>query len=169
MHKRIPHLFSYDFHFSSSPVPLCFSRPLQMEDKMITPRDTTMTFTCFVFFDMFNALSCRSMVQSHDAVSYIAPYCPWYSHMMLYCSILSMVQSHDAILLHTVHGTVILCYIAPYCPWYSHMMPFPILLHTVTYLLTITPIGCGKKQHSWNRSLIQFLFYSFSSGSDIRT
>ncbi|MBN3298194.1 AT2C2 ATPase, partial [Amia calva] len=26
----------------------------------ITPRTTTMTFTCFVFFDMFNALTCRS-------------------------------------------------------------------------------------------------------------
>jgi hypothetical protein len=25
----------------------------------MTARDTTMTFTCFVFFDMFNALSCR--------------------------------------------------------------------------------------------------------------
>ena len=31
---------------------------------MVTPRDTTMTFTCFVFFDMFNALSCRSQVSS---------------------------------------------------------------------------------------------------------
>ena len=29
-------------------------------DKSITARDTTMTFTCFVFFDMFNALACRS-------------------------------------------------------------------------------------------------------------
>lgn len=35
---------------------------VQMSDKMVTPRDTTMTFTCFVFFDMFNALSCRSQV-----------------------------------------------------------------------------------------------------------
>lgn len=33
-----------------------------MRDNVITPRDTTMTFTCFVFFDMFNALSCRSQV-----------------------------------------------------------------------------------------------------------
>lgn len=31
-----------------------------MEDGKMTPRDTTMTFTCFVFFDMFNALSSRS-------------------------------------------------------------------------------------------------------------
>ena len=37
----------------------------QMSDNKITPRDTTMTFTCFVFFDMFNALSCRSAVSQH--------------------------------------------------------------------------------------------------------
>ncbi|GMM30055.1 Ca(2+)/Mn(2+)-transporting P-type ATPase [Martiniozyma asiatica (nom. inval.)] len=30
----------------------------------ITRRDTTMTFTCFVLFDMFNALSCRSVNKS---------------------------------------------------------------------------------------------------------
>ncbi|GFN89832.1 calcium-transporting ATPase [Plakobranchus ocellatus] len=36
----------------------------EMEDGKITPRDTTMTFTCFVFFDMFNALSCRSNSKS---------------------------------------------------------------------------------------------------------
>ncbi|KAJ7413754.1 Calcium-transporting ATPase type 2C member 1 [Pitangus sulphuratus] len=32
----------------------------ELRDNVITPRDTTMTFTCFVFFDMFNALSSRS-------------------------------------------------------------------------------------------------------------
>ncbi|KAL7798553.1 calcium-transporting P-type ATPase [Trichoderma ceciliae] len=36
----------------------------QMADGMVTRRDTTMTFTCFVFFDMFNALSCRSESKS---------------------------------------------------------------------------------------------------------
>jgi len=36
----------------------------EMSDNKITPRDTTMTFTCFVFFDMFNALSCRSQEKS---------------------------------------------------------------------------------------------------------
>ncbi|XP_075225467.1 secretory pathway calcium atpase isoform X2 [Lycorma delicatula] len=36
----------------------------EMSDNQITPRDTTMTFTCFVFFDMFNALSCRSQTKS---------------------------------------------------------------------------------------------------------
>lgn len=33
-----------------------------MSDNDVSKRDTTMTFTCFVFFDMFNALSCRSQV-----------------------------------------------------------------------------------------------------------
>lgn len=33
-------------------------------DNLVTPRDTTMTFTCFVLFDMFNALSCRSQTKS---------------------------------------------------------------------------------------------------------
>jgi len=36
----------------------------EMRDLKVTPRDTTMTFTCFVFFDMFNALSCRSKSKS---------------------------------------------------------------------------------------------------------
>ena len=31
-----------------------------LSDGEVTRRDTTMTFTCFVLFDMFNALSCRS-------------------------------------------------------------------------------------------------------------
>uniref|UniRef100_A0A3Q3XKB2 Calcium-transporting ATPase n=1 Tax=Mola mola TaxID=94237 RepID=A0A3Q3XKB2_MOLML len=35
----------------------------ELQDNMITPRDTTMTFTCFVFFDMFNALSSRSQTR----------------------------------------------------------------------------------------------------------
>ena len=33
-------------------------------DGEITARDTTMTFTCFVLFDMFNALTCRSESKS---------------------------------------------------------------------------------------------------------
>ncbi|MGH0120903.1 UNVERIFIED_CONTAM: hypothetical protein FKN15_014087 [Acipenser sinensis] len=35
----------------------------ELRDNVITPRDTTMTFTCFVFFDMFNALSSRSQTR----------------------------------------------------------------------------------------------------------
>ena len=34
----------------------------EMKEGHVTSRDTTMTFTCFVFFDMFNALACRSQV-----------------------------------------------------------------------------------------------------------
>ncbi|KAK9355029.1 hypothetical protein V1505DRAFT_418797 [Lipomyces doorenjongii] len=37
---------------------------LEMKDGVVTARDTTMTFTCFVFFDMFNALGCRSETKS---------------------------------------------------------------------------------------------------------
>ena len=35
-----------------------------MLDGVVTARDTTMTFCCFVLFDMFNALSCRSATKS---------------------------------------------------------------------------------------------------------
>jgi Ca2+-transporting ATPase len=37
-------------------------------DGQVTHRDTTMTFTCFVFFDMFNALTCRSQVRKEHTV-----------------------------------------------------------------------------------------------------
>ncbi|KAG5890132.1 hypothetical protein JTB14_027799 [Gonioctena quinquepunctata] len=36
----------------------------ELSSEGITARDTTMTFTCFVFFDMWNALSCRSQTKS---------------------------------------------------------------------------------------------------------
>ncbi|ODA79589.1 hypothetical protein RJ55_05183 [Drechmeria coniospora] len=39
-------------------------RKEMLADGQVTRRDTTMTFTCFVFFDMFNALSCRSESKS---------------------------------------------------------------------------------------------------------
>jgi len=43
-----------------------------MRDGKVTPRDTTMTFTCFVFFDMFNALSCRSQVGWFQWLNYLS-------------------------------------------------------------------------------------------------
>ncbi|CAG0881172.1 unnamed protein product [Darwinula stevensoni] len=43
----------------------------EMSDNVITPRDTTMTFTCFVFFDMFNALSCRSQTKSIFRIGFL--------------------------------------------------------------------------------------------------
>lgn len=36
----------------------------ELADNEITRRDTTMTFATFVFFDLFNALSCRSSTKS---------------------------------------------------------------------------------------------------------
>lgn len=36
----------------------------EMRDGQVTARDTTMTFTCFVLYDMFNALSCRHYTRS---------------------------------------------------------------------------------------------------------
>lgn len=36
----------------------------EMNDGEVTARDTTMTFTCFVFYDMFNALACRHYTKS---------------------------------------------------------------------------------------------------------
>ena len=36
----------------------------ETHQKVVTRRDTTMTFTCFVLFDMFNALTCRSESKS---------------------------------------------------------------------------------------------------------
>lgn len=35
-----------------------------LSDGVVTKRDTTMTFTCFVLFDMFNAMNCRSESKS---------------------------------------------------------------------------------------------------------
>lgn len=42
---------------------LVYTREM-LADGEVTRRDTTMTFTCFVLFDMFNALSCRSESKS---------------------------------------------------------------------------------------------------------
>lgn len=36
----------------------------EMSDGVVTARDTTMTFACFVMYDMFNAMSCRSESKS---------------------------------------------------------------------------------------------------------
>lgn len=36
----------------------------EMQDGQVTARDTTMTFTCFVLYDMFNALACRHHTKS---------------------------------------------------------------------------------------------------------
>ncbi|XP_076302469.1 calcium-transporting ATPase type 2C member 1-like [Lasioglossum baleicum] len=50
-----------------------------------TARDTTMTFTCFVFFDMFNALSCRSQIKSIFTIGL------WSNKMFLVAVTLSVI------------------------------------------------------------------------------
>jgi Ca2+-transporting ATPase len=42
----------------------------EMTDGAVTARDTTMTFTTFVFFDMFNALACRSEKKSVFSIGF---------------------------------------------------------------------------------------------------
>nr|VZI43719.1 unnamed protein product [Spirometra erinaceieuropaei] len=44
----------------------------ELADNKVTPRDTTMTFTCFVLFDMFNALSCRSQKKSIFSIGFFS-------------------------------------------------------------------------------------------------
>lgn len=44
----------------------------EMQDGVVTARDTTMTFTCFVFFDMFNALACRSATKSTFEIGFFS-------------------------------------------------------------------------------------------------
>ncbi|KAI8144103.1 PMR1-type calcium-transporting P-type ATPase [Fennellomyces sp. T-0311] len=44
----------------------------EMEDGIVTNRDITMTFTTFVFFDMFNALACRSARKSICSIGFFS-------------------------------------------------------------------------------------------------
>ncbi|CAH1155642.1 unnamed protein product [Phaedon cochleariae] len=44
----------------------------ELSSEGITSRDTTMTFTCFVFFDMWNALACRSSTKSVFTIGFFS-------------------------------------------------------------------------------------------------
>lgn len=57
----------------------------EMTTERTTARDTTMTFTCFVFFDMFNALSCRSQTKSIFTIGL------WSNKMFLVAVTLSVI------------------------------------------------------------------------------
>lgn len=48
-----------------------FQREMEDGSGGKTKRDTTMTFTCFVLFDMWNALSCRSQTKSVFQVTWL--------------------------------------------------------------------------------------------------
>ncbi|XP_018115260.1 ATPase, Ca++ transporting, type 2C, member 2 S homeolog isoform X2 [Xenopus laevis] len=51
----------------------------EIPDGKVTPRTTTMTFTCFVFFDMFNALACRSLNKTIFEIGLFKNRMFWYS------------------------------------------------------------------------------------------
>jgi len=88
----------------------------EMSDNMITPRDTTMTFTCFVFFDMFNALSCRSQEKSvfeigmfSNRMFLIAVSLSMVGQMMvIYFPPLQAVFQTEALTLHDILGLIAL-------------------------------------------------------------
>nr|XP_054308641.1 calcium-transporting ATPase type 2C member 2 isoform X2 [Pongo pygmaeus] len=61
------------------------------EDRASTPRTTTMTFTCFVFFDLFNALSCRSQTKLIFEIGFLR------NHMFLY-SVLGSILGQLAVI-----------------------------------------------------------------------
>ncbi|XP_016021411.2 calcium-transporting ATPase type 2C member 2 [Rousettus aegyptiacus] len=61
------------------------------EDKASTPRTTTMTFTCFVFFDLFNALTCRSQTKLIFEIGFLR------NHMFLY-SVLGSILGQLAVI-----------------------------------------------------------------------
>ncbi|XP_511142.6 calcium-transporting ATPase type 2C member 2 isoform X2 [Pan troglodytes] len=61
------------------------------EDRASTPRTTTMTFTCFVFFDLFNALTCRSQTKLIFEIGFLR------NHMFLY-SVLGSILGQLAVI-----------------------------------------------------------------------
>ncbi|XP_020844919.1 calcium-transporting ATPase type 2C member 2 [Phascolarctos cinereus] len=61
------------------------------DGKEVTPRTTTMTFTCFVFFDLFNALTCRSQTKLIFEIGFFR------NHMFLY-SVLGSILGQLAVI-----------------------------------------------------------------------
>nr|XP_020138383.1 calcium-transporting ATPase type 2C member 2 [Microcebus murinus] len=59
-------------------------------DRASTPRTTTMTFTCFVLFDLFNALTCRSQTKLILEIGFLR------NHMFLY-SVLGSILGQLAV------------------------------------------------------------------------
>ncbi|CAL4234119.1 unnamed protein product, partial [Meganyctiphanes norvegica] len=60
----------------------------EMSDGVVTARDTTMTFSCFVLYDMFNAMSCRSSTKS---IMEIGLTTNWYLFMALSGTLLALM------------------------------------------------------------------------------
>uniref|UniRef100_V9K893 Calcium-transporting ATPase n=1 Tax=Callorhinchus milii TaxID=7868 RepID=V9K893_CALMI len=63
----------------------------ELPEGRISSRTTTMTFTCFVFFDMFNALSCRSQTRSIFQIGFFS------NHVFL-CAVLGSILGQMAVI-----------------------------------------------------------------------
>ncbi|XP_072836875.2 calcium-transporting ATPase type 2C member 2 [Pogona vitticeps] len=63
----------------------------EIPESGVTPRTTTMTFTCFVFFDLFNALTCRSQTKLILEIGLFR------NHMFLY-SVLGSILGQMAVI-----------------------------------------------------------------------
>lgn len=79
-------------------------------DNEVTPRDTTMTFTCFVLYDMWNALACRSsrkmiweigLFRYSFQLALLKSSNPWivyvYAHLFLFLGIVCSVSLWQAL------------------------------------------------------------------------
>ncbi len=62
-------------------------------DGIVTARDTTMTFTCFVLFDMFNALTCRS-----ESKSIVRREIPLFGNRMFNVAVAASLLGHLAVI-----------------------------------------------------------------------
>ena len=96
-------------------------------DNQVTPRDTTMTFTCFVLFDMFNAFSCRSQVSATCDV-----------HMRrtsLETALCRIAKWEKYVACTSMYLCVLL--FPTFCPSFSYPPPnlLPLLLPPATFLL----------------------------------
>ncbi|CAO3699865.1 unnamed protein product [Rhizopus microsporus] len=89
----------------------------EMADGVVTNKDATMTFTTFVFFDMFNALACRSEKQSIFNIGF-------FSNKMFNIA---------------VGGSIIAQMAVVYIPFFQSIFQTePLTLHELTKVLLVT-------------------------------
>ncbi|XP_055891043.1 calcium-transporting ATPase type 2C member 1-like isoform X1 [Biomphalaria glabrata] len=129
---------------------------MEMEDGKITPRDTTMTFTCFVLFDMFNALSCRSYSKSIFQIGLSS------NMMFIYAVVGSIV------------GQLLVIYLPPLQKVFQtealHLADFALLLSLTSTVFVLSEIRKYFIRRSENRMLHlqESIFYPENMHEDIR-
>uniref|UniRef100_A0A2C9K674 P-type Ca(2+) transporter n=1 Tax=Biomphalaria glabrata TaxID=6526 RepID=A0A2C9K674_BIOGL len=128
---------------------------MEMEDGKITPRDTTMTFTCFVLFDMFNALSCRSYSKSIFQIGLSS------NMMFIYAVVGSIV------------GQLLVIYLPPLQKVFQtealHLADFALLLSLTSTVFVLSEIRKYFIRRSENRMLHlqESIFYPENMHEDI--